>query len=277
MPGSDRTANLERRLRRLESQSDLSQGGDRFERAASDFRTGGQPPPVSGLSVDRAALGKIAISWNAVAIGDLRRYDVQTADNANFTNATTTPTSDTFFTVQNPTAGESLFVRVRAVNQAGNAGRFSGVLDALTGNVSTDDIDDGAVTTPKIADTAVNDFGSSDVEGLLVIFVGGNFFFNSLNLFATGGPIFINFTVEHVGGGTIGIRVQRVNAGVITNITPPLTPTVVGAGGRVEINVFDSVPTTQGSGEIITYRWRFVATASDGTVDSTIFASGPKK
>jgi len=114
-------------------------------------RAGGRPPAVQGLTLGQSSsAGSIKIRWSPVPIADLRRYEVEVARNPDFTEPVegspfTTTRTEFEFTEGTPEE-MFFFFRVRAVNQAGTAGGFSGILDSTTGRVGSADLFPGAAT-----------------------------------------------------------------------------------------------------------------------------------
>jgi len=113
-------------------------------------RAGGRPPAVQGLTLGQSSsVGSIQIRWSPVPIADLRRYEVEVATDPDFTGLVegspfTTTRTGFEFTEGGP--GETFFFRVRAVNQQGVEGGFSGVLDSATGRAGSADLFSGAAT-----------------------------------------------------------------------------------------------------------------------------------
>ena len=150
---------LELRLRRIETElenrvrtTDLSDG--------DTIRTT-DIPTVTGLRVSGSTAGAITIAWTAVPISDLKRYEIDIAEDLGFsTNLVTSFVAGTEFnyTTNSDTGGgggTDVFVRVRARAQSGNVGLYSVTLNATTGQAQVNDIADDAVTTDAIADGAI--------------------------------------------------------------------------------------------------------------------------
>lgn len=119
------------------------------------------PAQITGISVVGSTPGAVTISWNASTASDLRRYDVEFAEDTSFvTNKQTFRESNTQFQFSTASAtggsgGTTFFARVRAVNSILVAGPFSVILNTTTGEVVSGDIADGAIDTEQLADGAV--------------------------------------------------------------------------------------------------------------------------
>ena len=147
---------LESRLRRMEvAIASLSPStGD----PTTTSRGGGAVPQVSGLALKGTSPGTFTIGWNDVTISDLRRYEIQFATDAALSenlSAFTAATPIYAFTTGDTSVSRTYYSRVRAVNSAGLSGQWSGVLNTSTGQVTTPDILDEAVTDPKLETDAV--------------------------------------------------------------------------------------------------------------------------
>lgn len=114
-------------------------------------------PIVSGLRVAGSTAGAITLAWTAIKISDLKRYEVDIAEDLGFSvNKTTNFVAGTEFayTTNSATGGggnTAVFVRVRAKSQTGNVGPYSVVLDAITGQAQTADIADASVGDSQAA------------------------------------------------------------------------------------------------------------------------------
>lgn len=271
-------AELRRRIQRLEDAQDRELTGDRFELASSQFRSGGTPPRVSGLTLVRAKLGQAAITWNKVAIRDLRAYEVQLSSNTGFTNATIEKVTNEEFAFQDPPEGD-FFVRVRAINQVGTAGPFSGTISGASGLVVTDDIEDLAVTTPKFVDFSVTDFAS--VSASTVSLPAATTVEVQVSLLSTGASLNVNasYTVTSLGGGgSVTCSLIRTNlSGESTIFVFPATAAVP---TERTVNTLDATAVTvPGNVEEVFYTLRFAGIAAGTGVLEDVFLSvvGPKK
>ncbi len=146
---------LENRLRRMEVAIAALQPANQDATATS--RGSAAVPQVTGLSLDGTIPGGFTVKWNATTIPDLRKYQVQFATDLAFTEDLQTFTAATISFPFTTAVGTdtSYFCRVRAQNQAGQTGDYSATLNTSTGTVATEDLEDGAVTDPKLEATAV--------------------------------------------------------------------------------------------------------------------------
>lgn len=143
------TREIERRVKR---NSGLAVG-------STVSQVGGTPPKVKGLALDTAP-GSITAVWDDVPIGDLDRYELQASTSTAFVDPITRSTRAPSFPVTELTGGTTYYIRVRAVNSQGTSGPYSATLNAATGQITSDDIADGAVTTLKIDSGAVQEYVS---------------------------------------------------------------------------------------------------------------------
>ncbi len=150
---------LELRLRRIETElenrvrtTDLSDG---------DTVRVTDIPTVTGLRVSGSTAGAITIAWTAVPVSDLKRYEIDIAEDLGFsTNLVTTFVAGTEFnyTTNSDTGGgggTDVFVRVRARAQSGNVGLYSIVLNATTGQAQSDDIAADSVRNTELSSSAI--------------------------------------------------------------------------------------------------------------------------
>jgi hypothetical protein len=150
---------LELRLRRIETELEKRLLANPDATATSRARS--TPPQVTGIRVTGSTPGAVTIAWNATPIPDLRRYDVEFAEDTAFvTNKQTFREGGTSFQFSTASAtggagGTTFFARVRAVNSILQPGPYSVVLNTATGEVVSGDIADGAIDTAQIADGAV--------------------------------------------------------------------------------------------------------------------------
>lgn len=148
---------LEARLRRIEGElekllrsSDL--GGD----ASSTTQRISDVPQVTGLRVLGKTPGAITLAWNQVRISDLRRYELDIAEDLAFTSNKQTynvaGTEYQFSTVSSTGGGgaTTIYARVRARSRSSGPGAYSVTLNTITGQAQSADIAPGAITAEKI-------------------------------------------------------------------------------------------------------------------------------
>lgn len=153
---------LENRLRRMEvaieSKADnaaLSDDGSEVTQRVDII------PKVTGLAVSGSTPGAITVAWNQVRISDLRRYELDVAEDLAFSeNAETKNIAGTEFTynTNSDTGGggdTTIFIRVRARSSSGNVGPYSATLNTTTGQAQTADIADDAVNSAKVDSTVI--------------------------------------------------------------------------------------------------------------------------
>jgi hypothetical protein len=169
---------LEHRLRRIEGELEKKAIAIDFGDGTSSTKRVATIPQVIGLRVTGKTPGAITLAWNQVSISDLRRYEVDIAEDLSFTTNKQTfnvaSTSLQYNTVEEEGGGgnTSVFARVRARTRSGNVGNYSVVLNAITGQAQTDDIADDAVTDDKIDPDAPITFAGlndSDVGSKLAL------------------------------------------------------------------------------------------------------------
>ena len=147
---------LELRLRRIESKIDQLVG-------ATDLGTSDQSqrvttiPLVTSLRVKGKTPGATTLAWNQLRLSNLRRYELEIAENLSFTtNSQSFNVAGTEFTfstleAEGGSGGATIFARVRARTTDGNKGQFSVVLNTTTGQAQTTDIADSSVTENKLS------------------------------------------------------------------------------------------------------------------------------
>src|SRR3990172_9162556 len=145
---------LELRLRRIEVELEKKVNSN----ADSDVqgRSRLTPPQVTGFRVAGQTPGTVTMNWNASQISDLRRYQIQFAEDGGFsTNLQTFNTRDTAYTFS--TASESggasgtvFFTRVRVQNSIGQFSVWSVVINTATGEVVAGDLADDSVDADAI-------------------------------------------------------------------------------------------------------------------------------
>ena len=153
---------LEIRLRRIEIELEKKAETSSFsEEGSADTQRVDIIPQVTGLRVSGSTPGAITVAWSQVRISDLRRYELDIAEDLAFaTNAETKNLAGTEYTynTNSDTGGggdTDIFVRVRARSSTGNVGPYSIVLNATTGQAQSEDIADDAVTSDKIDNSAI--------------------------------------------------------------------------------------------------------------------------
>lgn len=111
-----------------------------FSTTATSDRVIGQ---VSGLGITKN-VGTLTPSWAPVNLKNLRYYEVEISEQADFLNATTFTTVETSFTYVEGDPTIPYFVRVRAVALDGRVGAWSATLNTLTGKASFNNLQQGA-------------------------------------------------------------------------------------------------------------------------------------
>lgn len=150
---------LELRLRRIEVE--LEKRVVSNTDAAETSRSRLEPPRITGFAVKGQTPGTVTMGWNASPIADLRRYQIQFAEDAGFsTNLQTFNTRDTTFqfSTASPDGGASgttFFTRVRVQNSIGQFSVYSVVINTATGQVVGGDLADDSVGTDTVADEAI--------------------------------------------------------------------------------------------------------------------------
>lgn len=152
---------LETRLRRIEAKLEtVLQASDLSSTASTSTQRVSEVPQVTGLRVLGKTPGAITLAWNQLRISDLRRYELDIAEDLAFTTNKQTfnvaGTEYQFSTTSTSSGGgnTSIYARVRARSR--NAvGPYSAVLNTTTGQAQTADIASGAITTSTIATGAV--------------------------------------------------------------------------------------------------------------------------
>jgi hypothetical protein len=107
---------------------------------------GGTPPMVTGLTL-LSNVGSIHVKWGRSTITDLKTYELQIATNGDFTEAVITKsTRELEYLWEEGDDDTAYYMRVRAVNIAGNPSPWSARLNTSTGLVNTALIDVDATT-----------------------------------------------------------------------------------------------------------------------------------
>lgn len=151
---------LELRLRRIEQRIDELSG-------SSDFGTSNQTqrvttiPLVTGLRITGSTPGATTVAWNQVRISNLRRYELEIAEDLAFSvnkqsfNVAGTEFQFSTLSSTGGAGGTTIFARVRARATNGDVGAFSVVLNTATGQAQTADIADASVTEGKTSTGAL--------------------------------------------------------------------------------------------------------------------------
>ena len=145
---------IEQRLEELIASSDLDTEGGQTVRSNT-------VPQVTGFRVVGSTPGAVTLGWNAIPISDLRRYELEIADNIGFTdNKQTFFVAGTQFQFSTQSAsggggGAIIYARVRARNRAGNVGPYSITLNTSTGQAQQADIGEQAVGEEQIEDVVI--------------------------------------------------------------------------------------------------------------------------
>ena len=158
---------LESRIRRIEVALAALGPQTASSNPTTTSRGGGTPPQITGLSLSGTSPGSFTFAWSAATISDLRRYDISIAEDVGFTTGVQSKIAalnEYAFTTGDTSVTRTYFVRVRAVNTSDTPGAYSATLNTTTGQVTTEDILDAAVTDPKIESTEV---ASGRVQGHL--------------------------------------------------------------------------------------------------------------
>lgn len=118
------------------------------------------PGQVSGLVVT-SGLRTIVAKWAERTERDVARgsgqYEVQISLSSTHASGVDTQfTTGTIVSFGDLGTGNTYYVRVRAVDNSGNAGAWSLTQSATTGQVTTPDLSNAAVTTAKLANLAVD-------------------------------------------------------------------------------------------------------------------------
>ena len=161
---------LELRLRRIEAalEGKLNTNSDSEDQSGSRSAV----PQVTGLRVTGQTPGSVSISWNSVAIPNLRRYDVEFSQSIGFTDKQTfseNTTSYTFITASETGGGggATWFARVRAVNVFKQTGQYSATLNLATGQAQTEDLANDAVTDVKVAPETTIEIITTGLRGII--------------------------------------------------------------------------------------------------------------
>jgi hypothetical protein len=106
----------------------------------------------------------MGIKWAAVAIPDIRSYQLQHATNANFLSPTTVTLYSTHYTLPDASPETTYYVRVRALNSTGDSGNWSSTLNSETGQASVSNLADGSASN-IIVKTKTAGFTPATVDG----------------------------------------------------------------------------------------------------------------
>lgn len=152
---------LELRLRRIEVELEKRVKSNLDSDSGDQGRGRSQPPQITGFSVTGRTPGTVTMGWNASPIPDLRRYQIQFAENGGFSvNLQTFNTRDTSYTFSTASTadgsgGTVFFTRVRVQNSIGQFSVYSVVINTATGEVVGSDIADATIDTAQVADDAI--------------------------------------------------------------------------------------------------------------------------
>jgi hypothetical protein len=149
---------LENRIRRIEVALAALGPQTASSSPATTSRGGGTPGQITGLTLSGTNPGTFTFGWSAATISDLRKYEVQIAEDIGFTTGVQNKIAalnEYAFTTGDTSVTRTYYVRVRAVNTADTPGSYSAILNTTTGQVTTEDILDEAVTDPKLETNAV--------------------------------------------------------------------------------------------------------------------------
>jgi hypothetical protein len=150
---------LELRLRRIEVE--LEKKVNSNIDAEETGRSRSAPPQITGLRVAGQTPGTVTMNWNASQISDLRRYQIQFAEDGGFSvNLQTFTTRDIMFTFSTASedggaSGTAFFTRVRVQNSIGAFSVYSVVINTATGEVIAGDLADDSVGADAIDETSV--------------------------------------------------------------------------------------------------------------------------
>lgn len=151
----------ELRFRRIEAKLEELGGTGDFGQVTDDVKRVNTVPRVTGLRVKGSTPGAVTVAWAQVKVTDLRRYELDFAEDLAFTTNKQTfnvATTEWQFSTVSAIGGggdTTIFARVRARTASGNVGQYSVTLDTATGQAQSEDIADEAVTDPKLDDSAV--------------------------------------------------------------------------------------------------------------------------
>src|SRR5271166_3051153 len=122
--------------------------------ASTTTGSAGSPPQVTGLTLSTQA-GAVGVTWDSVTIRNLAFYRIQYSVHPDMSSATTVDQGETTFTVPgatnsnsgtSPTGGVTNYVQVAAMDQNGNLGAYSAILNTTTGLAGSDAINPNAAT-----------------------------------------------------------------------------------------------------------------------------------
>jgi hypothetical protein len=135
---------LEQRLRRIEQVLAMKANANEF----ADEQSGANediPKPENLESEYHTTKWKV--TWDPVEIPDVKRYELVIGADAAFSTVISEHVrTEPEFTYPGASAGITYFIRVRAVNMDSEEGPWSSTLDVSTGLVTTEDIEENALT-----------------------------------------------------------------------------------------------------------------------------------
>jgi hypothetical protein len=137
----------ESRFRRIEAELDARALAN-YQVGPSAMRRGKSTvSQVSGLGLDTQIIGGIGVKWSAADIPDIKKYQVQYADNNGFVGATTIESYSTHFTLPDASPETPYYIRVRAIDSKGEDGAWSSTLNSETGQATVSNLADGAASS----------------------------------------------------------------------------------------------------------------------------------
>lgn len=162
--GIDNDPERELRFRRIEQELDARALANNQTGASAMRRGKSSTPRVTGLSLDNAVVGGIAVKWGAVDIPDVQKYQLQYSIDDNFLAATTSTLYSTHFQLPDASPETPYYVRVRAVDSKGQPGGWSSTLNSETGQASVSHLADGSASN-IIVKTKTQGFDPDTVDG----------------------------------------------------------------------------------------------------------------
>ncbi len=152
---------LELRLRRIEGVLERAALVGDFGDGSSDVQRTTTVPQVTGLRVKGQTPGAVTLAWNQVRISNLRRYELDVAENLAFSSNKQTfnlASTEFQFSTASITGGggnTTVYARVRARSREGIAGEYSITLNTTTGQAQNPDIADNAVQSSNLDSSAL--------------------------------------------------------------------------------------------------------------------------
>jgi len=258
-------ADMDRRLRELSERID--QRALANPDVGVNVRAGGTPPTPSGLTlVSNPAPGTFTVKWSPVLISDLRRYEIEVADNNAFTGSTTFSSRQASFTYDEGQPLVTYFVRVRVINNSSNPSGWSSSLNTTTGQANSGDLAAGAavnwartvvsVFNPSVIKNAAGGTPTGDYGDTLLTTKGGIVVFFAQSetdyVLSSGDTAFVEILMDNVVAGSFPTAQSSFSATAGTSsvggsgIIAPPSPGSHSFKLRVRL-----IPTTSG-GSILT-------------------------